>query len=235
MKKLFVMAMAICGLAMSASAQTYIWKNNSVILEFPDSAPDSVTFNKSAKTTSAVAVDLGLPSGTKWADRNVGASSPVESGDYFAWGEVEPKDEYTGETYKYYDGNNYTYSPSILDAEHDAATVNWGKGWKMPTKEQMKELVDECKWEWCGRVDTEGYVWLGQKVTGPNGNSIFLPAAGSRDDSGFNSVGSYGEYWSSSLYEYIQSLAYSTYFDNSNVHEYYDYRSQGLSVRPVAE
>lgn len=231
MKKFFVMAMAICGLAMSASAQTYIWKNNSVILEFPDSAPDSVTFNKSAKTTSAVAVDLGLPSGTKWADRNVGANAPAEFGFYFAWGEVEPKDEYTDETYKYYDGNNYTYSPSILDAEHDAATFNWGKGWKMPTGEQMKELKDECKWEWGGRIDSEGYVWQGFKVTGPNGNSIFLPAAGYN----LNYVGSSGSYWASSLYEDYPSTAWGTNFNSSNVDASNYFRYYGLSVRPVAE
>lgn len=229
MKKLFVMAMAICGLAMSASAQTYIWKNNSVILEFPDSAPDSVTFNKSAKTTSAVAVDLGLPSGTKWADRNVGANAPAEFGDHFAWGEVEPKDEYTDKTYKYYDGNNYTYSPSILDAEHDAATFNWGKGWKMPTKEQMEELYNECKWEWLGRIDTEGYVRQGYKVTGPNGNSIFFPAAGYCDWDSILLSGVRGFYWSSSLrmLDFVSNNVHVTASSSA--------RYDGHSVRPVAE
>lgn len=112
-------------------------------------------------------VDLGLS--VKWAAYNVGAENPWEYGDYFAYGETEPKDEYTME-------NCLTYEKSIPDLagnpEYDAATANWGDGWRLPMKSEIQELIDNCEWEWTELEGVSGY-----NVTGPSGNSIFLPAA----------------------------------------------------------
>ena len=110
-------------------------------------------------------MDLGLS--VKWAAYNVGAENPWEYGDYFAYGETEPKDEYTME-------NCLTYEKSIPDLagnpEYDAATANWGDGWRLPMKSEIQELIDNCEWEWTELEGVSGY-----NVTGPSGNSIFLP------------------------------------------------------------
>ncbi len=133
-------------------------------------------------------VDLGLPSGTLWATRNVGAENPWDYGDYFAWGETEPKEEYSSDTYTYND------NPSVLDAQHDAATANWGSDWCMPTQQQFQELKDNCTWKWTTRNGKNGC-----EVKGKNGNSIFFPATGYRLGTYLFSEGSEGNYWSSSF------------------------------------
>ena len=144
-------------------------------------------------------VDLGLPSGTLWATCNVGASSPEEYGDYFAWGETEPKDTYDWWTYFDTEDDGSTFKKYNNDGgltellpEDDAATVNWGSGWQMPSLDQIDELIN------CNYTTTE---WTtlngvnGRKVTSrSNGNSIFLPAAGDRYDTSLSSVGGYGYY-----------------------------------------
>lgn len=156
-------------------------------------------------------VDLGLPSGTLWATCNVGANSPEEYGDYFAWGESVPKDYYDWSTYKwcngssvmltkyctdsFYGNNGFTDSKTELDPEDDAAYVNWGSSWRIPTKNQQDELRYKCTWTWIQCNDVNGYL-----VTGPNGNTIFLPAAGSYGDDLLNGLGSTGNYWSRTLY-----------------------------------
>ena len=130
-------------------------------------------------------VDLRLPSGTLWATCNVGASSPTECGNYYAWGETEEKSDYDWYNYKWCYGNCYsltkycTYSyygyvdnKTVLDPKDDVAHVKWGGSWRMPTFEEQKELLHECSWEWTELNGVNGY-----RVTGPNGNSIFLPAA----------------------------------------------------------
>ena len=161
-------------------------------------------------------VDLGLPSGLKWATCNVGATTPEEYGDYFAWGEVKPKTTYNLDTYKYYDGSNFTkYTGSdktVLDPEDDAATANWGGAWRMPTKAEQDELRTKCKWDWTTQNGVNGY-----KVTGPNGNSIFLPAAGWMDEGTLYDAGSFGFCWSSSLYSGDPYLVYGVYFDSDDV------------------
>jgi len=160
-------------------------------------------------------VDLGLPSGTLWATCNVGADSPEDYGDYFAWGETEPKDDYALSTYKWYQCDNdygycgytkyctlssYGYNDFVdgkteLDPEDDAAYVNWGLSWRMPSLEQIRELCDNCTW----KVKMSNGVH-GRLVTGPNGNSMFLPSAGYRQ---FNSLINFndaeGSYWSRTL------------------------------------
>jgi len=152
-------------------------------------------------------VDLGLPSGTLWATCNVGADTPEGFGDYFAWGETAPKDDYSWETYRWCNGyfntmtkycTNGSYGTvdnrTELDPEDDAAYVNWGSSWRMPTMEQQLELRNECTWTWTERNGVNGKL-----VTGPNGNTIFLPATGCRLFDRFDKVGLHGWYWSRTL------------------------------------
>lgn len=134
-------------------------------------------------------VDLALPSGTKWATTNVGATVPEGYGDYFSWGETSVKDYYSSSTFAY-SGNH-----STLPASADAATANWGDGWRMPTNSEMQELIDNCTWEVATLNEVNGY-----RVTGTNGNSIFLPASGCRINSDLYSAGSEATYWVSSRY-----------------------------------
>ena len=180
-------------------------------------------------------VDLGLPSGLKWATCNVGANAPEDYGYYFAWGEVEPKITYNWDTYKYYDDSNLTKytsndSKTVLDPEDDVATVNWGGAWRMPTKAEQDELRNNCTWDWITQNGVNGY-----KVTGPNGNSIFLPAAGSMHVGGLDADGSWGYYWSSSLNTGNPNVAYRVYFYSDYV-DWYNYtRYYGFTVRPVCK
>ena len=186
-------------------------------------------------------VDLGLPSGTLWATCNVGADNPEDYGDYFAWGETEPKDVYNWSTYKWCNGSSTTLTKyctnsgngtvdnkTELDPEDDAAYVNWGENWRMPTYEQQKELQTKCTWTWTTQNGVNGRL-----VTGPNGNTLFLPAAGDRDDSSLGGAGSWGGYWSRTLSGYGPASAYSVYFGSDDVFWYDDGRSDGLTVRPV--
>lgn len=203
-------------------------------------------------------VDLGLPSGLKWATCNVGATTPEGYGDYFAWGETEPyyteghsqenpctnwktnKAGYNWASYKWCNGSDsqskYCTSSSfgtvdnktVLDLEDDAAHANWGGSWRMPTKEEQDELRTKCTWTWGYQNGVSGYT-----VVGPNGNSLFLPAAGCRINSGLNYVGSYGSFWSSSLDSDNSDCAYFLFFRSDRVYSCGDYRFYGLSVRPV--
>lgn len=137
-------------------------------------------------------VDLGLS--VCWADRNVGASSPEDYGDYFAWGETEPKKEYTKENYKHYDAITQTYheiGKNISGGKYDVAHLKWGGDWRMPTKKEIDELVQKCRWQW---TEVDGV--CGRLITGPSGNSIFLPAAGYREGNSSYAKNQKGRYWS---------------------------------------
>ena len=188
--------------------------------------------------TFAEAIDLGLPSGTKWANINIGASAPEEYGGYYAWGETEEKEFYSLDTYKfanlyhgYYTITKYTDNKTVLDPEDDVAHVKWGGSWRMPTETEQDELRNNCTWTWTTQNGVNGY-----KVTGPNGNSIFLPAAGYRDGTEVYYRGNYGYYWSSLLYSDYDSLyAYYLNVYSGNFDWYLNYRYYGLSVRPVSE
>ena len=200
-------------------------------------------------------VDLGLPSGVLWATCNIGADSPEDYGDYFAWGETQPKDYYYWDSYKWMtDGmsswagvNKYTFADgqtsgvwynsngefigdnkTILELSDDAANANWGGDWRMPTKEDQDELRTECTWNWTTKNGVNGYT-----VTGPNGNSIFLPAAGYRFDSDLHGAGYNGNYWSSSLYTDDSNGAYNLFFGSVDVGWYDGSRCNVRSVRPV--
>lgn len=182
-------------------------------------------------------VDLGLPSGTLWATCNVGANSPEEYGDYFAWGETAPKDKYYWSTYfdtdngsslkKYY---NYGGLTELLP-EDDAATANWGSGWQMPSLAQIQELYNSSNTtrEWTQMNGVNG-----RKITSKsNGNSIFLPAAGYRYDTSLGDAGSDGYYWSRLLNTSYAGLAYDLYFNSGDIGWSSSDRDYGRSVRPV--
>lgn len=190
-------------------------------------------------------VDLGLPSGTLWADRNLGASSPEDYGDYFAWGETSPKSNYDWSTYKYANGdkkkltkycsqskygdNGYTDRLTILEGPDDAATANWGSDWCTPTQAQFQELMDLCPWFWTTQNGKNGIY-----VRGRNGNSIFIPAAGVHTGADLKSAGASGLYWLSSFNESRPGNGCEFYFNSNGVStNYYDYRFNGSSIRPV--
>ena len=188
------------------------------------------------------AVDLGLS--VKWATMNVGASSPEDYGDYFAWGETtgynSGKTDFSWSTYKYCNGNSTSFtkycilpssgtvdSKTTLELSDDAAYANWGGTWRMPTYDELMELCASCTWTWTTQNGVNGY-----KVTGTNGNSIFLPAAGYREKTDLKFSESY--YWSSSLnYLSSSSSAWYVFFYSSNVGRSYGSRYRGQSVRPV--
>lgn len=183
-------------------------------------------------------VDLGLS--VKWATCNVGAATPCDYGDYYAWGETQPKSSYEwsncfdcldsstgGDWGTYKIGGQTQITPSC---GHDTARENWGGTWRMPTAAELDELCKKCKWTWTSRDDHDGYV-----VTGSNGNSIFLPAAGWCEDTDSCSVGEYGDYWSSTLGSSNSGNARCLDF-YSGFHGVDDcYRRGGFSVRPVTE
>ena len=188
-------------------------------------------------------VDLGLPSGTLWATCNIGANAPEEYGDYFAWGETAPKEVYTWSTYKWCNGsettltkycsssygyNGFADGKMELDPEDDAAYVNWGSSWRMPTKEQLQELIDNCTGTWTQLNGVNGRL-----VTGPNGNSLFLPLAGSRSNYSLSNAGSSGGYWSRMLLPYLSSYATDVYFASGSVSWNGMSRFYGFTVRAV--
>ncbi len=192
-------------------------------------------------------VDLGLPSGIRWATCNVGASAPHETGCYFAWGETAPKATYDWDTYKWCKGsentltkycNNFSYGSNgfadnkvFLDAEDDATIANWGGGYRMPTYGEFMELSEKCTWTWETSNGVRGYT-----VTGTNGNSIFLPAAGYRYGSSFYGYGSGGCLWSATLGSGYARSAYYLYFGCGFRSVCRNYgRYFGFPVRPVAE
>ena len=184
-------------------------------------------------------VDLGLTSGLLWATCNVGATSPEAYGNYYAWGETEPapNNNYSSSNCSTYGlSNSELQSQGYIDGEgnltpqYDAATANWGGDWRMPTYDELNELRTQCTWTWTTQNGVNGY-----NVEGPNGNSIFLPAAGSRVGSSLGNAGSSGYYWSSTPNESDSNYAYYLRFlSGFRIMSSYD-RYDGQSVRPVLE
>ncbi len=181
-------------------------------------------------------VDLGLPSGTKWATCNVGATLPEEYGYYFAWGEIEPKTTYTWSTYKWCGGSSSTMTKyctvdnkTTLELSDDAAYVNWGSSWRMPTDDELDELSTECTWTWTTKNGVKGR----NVVSKTNGNSIFLPATGYRSGSDLISTDSRGDSWSSSLDTSDLKNAYYLCITSLIVKRSNYRRSDGRTVRPV--
>ncbi len=170
-------------------------------------------------------VDLGLS--VKWATCNVGASSPSDYGNYYAWGETRTKSDYS-------ESNSVTYGKSMGsiagNSTYDAARANWGGTWRLPTRSEIDELISKCKREWTTQGGHNGY-----KVTGPNGNSIFLPAAGWRYGTSLNGAGEDGDYWSATPYEDSAYSAYYLHFYGGLFRRNWYGRHYGRSVRPVSE
>ena len=198
------------------------------------------------------AVDLGLPSGIKWATFNVGATKPEEYGDYFAWGETEPKWDYDWSTYKFELGTDYngpfskyvtnsSYgtvdNKTVLDPEDDAAHVNWGGSWRMPTDTEWAELINTCTLTWTGDYNGTGVagIIVTSNISGYTDKSIFLPAAGRRNGARLNGAGSNGRYWSSSLISDLPYGACGVNFLSGDVGMGSGGRYCGRSVRPVSE
>lgn len=200
-------------------------------------------------------VDLGLPSGTLWASCNIGASSPEDYGDYFAWGETtgynNGKTTFYWSTYKWCNGDynkltkyctlsrcgneGFTDDKTELDLEDDAAYVNWGPAWRMPSREQCEELInsDYTTTEWTTQNGVNG-----RKITSlTNGNSIFLPAAGWDESNRLSYTGISGTYWSRTLDSGCPTNAFLLFlfsdYEFVGYEEGTDHRQSGLSVRPV--
>ena len=186
------------------------------------------------------AIDLGLPSGTKWACCNVGASSPEGYGGYYAWGETSEKSVYNEETYLYFTGQDtdgdgwidenfkvINIGSDIAGTSYDVAHVRWGGSWIMPSHDRQMELMNNCAREWTTVNGVNGIL-----VTGPSGGQIFLPAAGCRLDHLYY-AGSDGYYWSSTQYPDDDLCAYNLYFNSGYWNCYDDYRNYGQSVRAV--
>jgi hypothetical protein len=215
---------------------TYCVKGDVKSLEFCRKAYDFVMGNdkegnpSTETNTDPIAVDLGLPSGTKWADRNVGAKLPEDTGLYFSWGNTDGHE--AGKDYDF-DDDTYDDTPGAeldgdIDLAHDAARVNLGEPWQMPTKDQVNELVENCECEVC---TLNGY--RGRRFTSKiNGNSIFMPFAGYIYGTGLDNRGSNGNYWSASLYS--AANGYNLYFNSGGVFPA-DISSRfcGFSVRAV--
>ena len=189
-------------------------------------------------------VDLGLPSGLKWAVCNIGASEPWEFGDYFAWGEVTPKEDYSESLYKWGTIFNLTKyctkrkygmvdNKAVLESEDDAACFNWGNGWRMPTISEMTELKESCEWE---KVEN----FMGKGVVGMvgrskyNGNFIFFPFAGDRADIRLLDKDCCGDYYTSQIVSSFPYECYALYLGNYVRFEGGFSRYVGRSVRAGA-
>lgn len=242
MKKFFsLLILVACSVCMNAQVvKMHVWKNGSYTV-CPIEDVDSITFVVSDAASNYKAVDLGLPSGTLWADRNVGADAPEAYGDYFAWGETEAKSFYDWSTYKWSKGSSFIMTKyctdshfgavddeTVLNIDDDVANVIMGAEWRMPTQVEQSELRNNCTWIWTTQNGVSG-----KKVIGPNGNSIFFPAAGCIYDNILNYAGSEGYYWSSSLVESDPGAAFVIGFSSG----YNDWdgnaRYCGQSVRAV--
>jgi hypothetical protein len=240
---------AICNLTAIAN-EGYIfanWTENGEVV----STDATYTFTvDAAKTLVAnfdldhTYVDLGLPSGTLWATCNLGANLPEEYGDYFAWGETQPKDNFSWTNYQYCMGsfntltkycnnpdigyNGFTDDLTTLEPSDDAATANWGDDWRMPTEEEWQELYQNTTVTWTTRNGVNGRLF-----TASNGNSLFLPASGYRNESTPEATGIIGDYWTNSLDTDYPSGALSFFFNSSNYYISFCNRLYGRNVRAV--
>ncbi len=175
------------------------------------------------------AVDLGLS--VKWATCNVGATTPADFGGYYAWGETEEKEAYTRENY--IDPNPNHVDMNLCGTDKDVAHVKWGGSWRMPTYSELNELVDHCDWRWTNIDGVNGY-----QVTGPNGNSIFMPASGRKcDDPGYGGLSYCNDNGYYRIGDHIGKYTYFINFSSGDVDidRDYDYRTLGFSVRAVTD
>ena len=256
---------ALLLMAATATAQgVKLYTKSGQVIDYPYTVLDSIV-NVDHDITApdgVVAVDLGLPSGTKWANMNVGATAPEKFGDYFQWGETTPCTDLS-ENVRW----NANYTPGgtaftgtdapdcgtdkdpmfvvgILSKDtanrwqcdiggnpkYDAATANWGIGWRMPSPEQIDELCRKCTWTWTRLNGVQGY----EVKSKTNDNSIFLPAPGYRLRAELNSAGT-GNYWSSRVYHLFASHAFCLMFTSLDETLFTGSRYIGYPIRPVAK
>ena len=213
-------------------------KNYLLLLDYATGAVAYYYCDQSGSIDGRDYVDLGLPSGTLWATCNVGASSPEDYGDYFAWGETSAKTMYNWSTYFDTKDNGNTFNKynnndglTILEPEDDAAYKNWGPAWRMPSKDQIDELINSnyTTTEWTTQNGVQGRLITSKS----NGNSIFLPAAGVRTISYLVEVGSDGYYWSRTLHESDPGGAWFLGLTSNGINWGEGMRPNGFSVRPV--
>ena len=187
-------------------------------------------------------VDLELPSGTLWAETNVGAKKATDRGDFYAWGETTPKVDYSWDTYLWgHDFDNVTKynaqdKQTALSDKDDVASSQWGAPCRIPTFKEFKELADtaNCSWAWTETVVAKGDTVKGYSIKSKrNGNQIFLPAAGAHNGKEYYSYGENGVYWTSSLDNGKSGNANTLYFYFANFSFYRNDRSIGCSIRPV--
>jgi len=272
MKKLFtILAIALCSTLAMAQTNQYFWAGGQFIIGNPTYQIDSVTFGQLENTDSITLylphtikvvhdtiikyvtihdticsdehqyVDLGLS--VKWATCNVGASKPEDFGDYFAWGEITPKETYSWSNYKWCNGTEYSLtkycsdvnygiidSLQSLELDDDAASTNWGGKWRMPTKSEMEELVTNCSW--ISTTNYNGTGVAGYIVTSNlNSNQIFIPSAGCIYVLSVETDGVY--YWTKTL---ETAVTYTAWCLNMKMGGFNDeWRFAGRSVRPVQE
>lgn len=218
-------------IACSAQTMNVHFKNGTKV-QFSSEIVDYVDFTEkptAPKPTAGEYVDLGLS--VKWASCNLGATKPSETGGLYAWGETSTKNEYAVNNYAYYDSSTSTYTDigdDISGSQYDAATVQLGKNWRIPSKEEYRELYNKCKWEWSSLDGVYGYI-----VKGPNGNTIFFPV---------KSLG-LGKYWTSNSTS-DSDLSYALLFSKDEIGHQdtilgwgwgcnYDNKYHGSAIRPV--
>lgn len=230
MKKTIISFVAFVLVATIHAQTVNVHFNNGQTVQFPSDQVDYVDFSEKEPEptlTMGDAVDLGLS--VYWASCNLGASSPEEAGNAYAWGETWTKEKFTQEDYQYYNSNTQSYidlGSEISGTGFDAARVNLGGEWRMPTYEEIKELYDNCTWKWEQINGVNGY-----KVTGKNGNSIFLPDC----DYNILKTGINGKYLTGSLSEYDISSAHALSMSSTYIYEYdTSNRYFGNLIRPVS-
>lgn len=249
-----ILLLLLCSSPSLLAQGVRVW-NHGKYLEYRGENVDSLVFFEKEEPSSEESQenilnghewqDLGLPSHTLWARTNIGAESPEEYGDYFSWGEVEKKNVFSLDKYKYnqdtegftkyvpksqksFGYKNFSDDKTELMPSDDAAHVIWGTGWRIPSYEQMKELVTCCTWVWDELDGKKGY-----KVYGPNGQHIFIPAAGFRTGTRQMGVGNDAYLWFRNLYSPMPSRSWSLYLNESAHYMSNSTRSDGQSIRPV--
>lgn len=223
-KRLWLVAFVLV-FSISAFAEDDNEKTNEGNSTESSSVSDDISFTGAGEYNGHAVVDLGLS--VKWATMNIGASTPYDAGDHYAWGEVYTKKKYAERT-------SVTIKvdmPNIAgNKNYDAAAATWGGSWRMPTRTEMLELVNRCEWTWTTQNEVKGYL-----VTGPNGNSIFLPESGYSDRNYTHATGNTSYYWTSTpgagySKEAFILIFYKNYFGCEG-----SPRSNGYSIRPVSK
>ena len=239
-----IFAMSFCVFAACGGNEAAQKSGDTAAVSGETAADNKTNEKKSAEGLSAKAddnadgfvnghgyVELGLPSGTKWATRNVGASAAEECGEYFAWGETVGKATYAAENSKTL-GNSDFDREIGGDKDVDCAAATWGGTWGLPTVAQVKELLDNCNVAWSEHNGVKGIKATSKK----NGRWIFLPAAGTKGSVGnANFVGVLGHYWCGTPYSDNSFSAYNLYFKEEETQVNWDLRRYGNSVRPVTK